>query len=152
MIESPFIVFLNTHGVILLVVFVFIYERYIARRKELAWHALFSALSAFVFSLILKELFLVPRPYMYGGYPSAGLSEFSSLPSVHAAVAFSLATSVTLHQKSIGVLLFTVAALLGVGRVLANVHYPLDIALGVLIGVLTSLIFNKIHIKFRKKA
>lgn len=152
MIESPLVVFLNTHGVFLLVAFVVLYEFYIARRREVALHALFSVITALVFSLVLKELFLVPRPYMYnGGYPVAGLSDFSSLPSVHAAVAFSLATSVTLHQKNIGILFFGIAALISIGRVLADVHYPVDIAVGVLIGVLVGLIFNQIHIKFRKK-
>lgn len=152
MIESPLVVMLNTHGVFLLVAFVVLYEFYIARRREIALHALVSAVAALVFSLVLKELFLVPRPYAFNGsYPRAGLSEFSSLPSVHAAIAFSLATSVTLHQRGVGILLFGIAALISVGRVVANVHYPADIAVGVLVGVLVGLIFNQIHLKLRRK-
>ncbi len=152
MINSPSVVFLNTHGIVLLVVFVVLYELFIARRREVAWHAVLSVVATVVFSIVLKELFLVPRPYLYeGSLPQAGLSYYSSLPSVHAAVAFCLATTVSLHQKSLGVFLFTIAALISVGRVLANVHYPVDIVLGMLIGVLTGIIFNQIHVKFRKK-
>ena len=151
MIESPLIVFANTHGVFIVLAFVVLYEYFVVRRREMALHALLSAVTAMVFGLVLKELFLVPRPFVYDGYPQAGLTGFSSLPSVHAAIAFSLATSVTLHQKSIGVFLFCVAALISLGRVLANVHYPADIAVGVLIGVLIGLIFNEVHIRVRKK-
>lgn len=152
MISLPLVVLLNTHGFILLVVFVILYELFVAREKEIALHVLFSVIAVFVFTLVLKELFLIPRPYMISGEdPMAGLAGFSSLPSVHAAVTFCLATTVILHQRLLGVFLFTMAALVSFGRVVANVHYPLDIAVGVLIGILTGIIFNEIHIRSRKK-
>lgn len=151
MIESPVIVIVNTYGILILVVFVILYEFFVARSMEVAWHVIFSVSAAVVFSVVLKELFLVPRPYLTeGGYPQAGLAYLSSLPSVHAVVSFCLATTVTLHRRPLGVFLFTVAALLSIGRVIANVHYPGDVIVGMLIGVLTGIIFNQIHIKLRK--
>jgi undecaprenyl-diphosphatase len=144
--------FLNTNGVFILVVFVVLYEIFVARKRELAAHVILSFVTVTIFSLIIKELFLVPRPYLSKGLEAgAGLAYYSSLPSIHAAVAFCLATTVTMHQKSLGVFLFTVAAIVSIGRVLALVHYPMDIVLGMLIGVLTGLIFNQIHINIRKK-
>jgi undecaprenyl-diphosphatase len=152
MIDSPPVVFFNTHGVLLLVAFVVLYEIFIARQKEVAWHALLSVAAAVIMALVLKELFLVPRPYLTtGGFPQAGLYFYSSLPSIHAAIAFALATTVTMHQRNLGVFLFTIATLFGIGRVLANVHYPFDIILGLFIGILTGVIFNQIHIRFRKR-
>jgi len=151
MIETPLLVFLNTHGVVVLVIFIFLYEVLIVKNTEVALHILLSTISVIVFSLVLKELFLVPRPFLADGTDAlAGLSYYSSLPSIHAGIAFALATTTTLHQKKLGVLLFTIAALISVGRVMAYVHYPIDIILGMLIGVLTGVIFNQIHIKFRK--
>jgi undecaprenyl-diphosphatase len=151
MISSQFVVISNTHGVFFLIAFVLLYEVLIVRKKEVALHAAFSTLAALVFSVILKELFLMPRPYLAeGGYPEAGLTSFSSLPSVHAAIAFCLATSVTLHQRKLGIFLFTMAVAISFGRVLANVHYPIDIIVGMLIGVLTGIIFNQIHIRVSK--
>ncbi len=153
MIDTPFLVFLNTHGVLLLVVFIFIYEFFLIKKKEVALHMLVSVFFAFLFSLVLKELFLIPRPYLATGEAAlAGLTYYSSLPSIHAAISFALATTVTLHQRLLGVMLFTVAALISLGRVMANVHYPADIAIGMLIGVLTGVIFNQIHVKLAKKA
>ena len=151
MIDSPIIGFLNTQGVLVLVVFVVLYEIFIVADREVAWHILVSVLATLVFTLVLKELFLVPRPYYTPGVVArAGMNGYSSLPSTHTAIAFVLATSVSLHQKTLGVLLFTIAALVGVGRVLANVHYPLDIVIGMFVGVLTGVIFNQIHLNHKK--
>lgn len=142
--------FFNTNGVFLLVFFVFLYELVVVHDIELAVHIVLSVVTVIVFSIVIKELFLVPRPFLSQGIdPGAGLTYYSSLPSIHAAVAFTLATTVTLHQKQLGVFLFTIAAVISVGRVLANVHYPMDVVLGMLIGVLTGLIFNQIHIKLK---
>ena len=152
MINSPIIVFLNTSGVLLLVLFVLLYEIFIVKNYEIAGHICLSVLAATIFSLILKELFLVPRPYMVDGKSAyAGLVQYSSLPSIHSAIAFVLATTVTLHQKKFGVFLFTMAAIIGVGRVAANVHYPLDITIGMLVGVLTGVILNEVHLYRKKK-
>jgi undecaprenyl-diphosphatase len=151
MLQAP-TVFLNTHGILVLVLFIIIYELFVVRDSEVAWHIIFSVLATLVFTIVLKELFLIPRPYYMPGVEAhAGLTQFSSFPSTHTAVAFVLATSVTLHQKTLGVFLFTMAALIGVGRVLANVHYPIDVILGMFIGVLTGVIFNQIHLNKRKK-
>lgn len=144
--------FFNTNGVFLLVAFVFLYELAVVRDVELAVHILLSVATVIVFSVVIKELFLVPRPFISQGIDAgAGLAYYSSLPSIHAAVAFALATTVTLHQKQLGVFLFTIAAIIGIGRVLAHVHYPMDVVLGMLIGVLTGMIFNQIHLKLKKK-
>lgn len=147
------ITFLNTHGIVLLVVFVLFYEFYVEKKTEVALHVLMSVIFVLIFTIILKELFSVPRPFLAEGEEAgAGLAHFSSLPSTHTAVAFVLATSVALHQKRLGVFLFTIASLIGIGRVMANVHYPIDIIVGLLIGVLTGVIFNQIHLTRKKRS
>lgn len=152
MIDNPLLVLLNTHGIFVVVLFVVLYEVFVSKNVEVALHVCLSVIAVLIFTVILKELFLVPRPYLVEGIdPSAGLTSFSSLPSTHTAVAFVLATTVTLHQKKLGVFLFTIASLTGIGRVMANVHYPLDIIVGILIGVLTGVIFNQIHLTRKKR-
>lgn len=152
MINQPIVTFLNTQGVVVLVVFVLLYEVFVVKKNEVALHALLSVVSVIVFTIVLKELFLIPRPYLVtGGAAYAGLSGYSSLPSTHTAIAFGLATSIALHQKRLGVFLFTIASLIGIGRVAAHVHYPMDIIIGILVGVLTAVIFNQIHISYKKR-
>ncbi len=144
MINSPLIVFLNTYGVVFLITFVILYEFILVDEKKLALNIIFSLITAFIFSLVLKELFVLPRPYLTnGGYPSAGVDGFSSLPSIHSALAFSLATSVIFQQKTLGVFLFGIAVLVGLGRILAGVHYPADVLVGMLIGVVVGVIINQ---------
>lgn len=151
MINSPFISLFNTHGVVFLVVIVIFYKFYIAKQPEAAYHALLSVISVMIFTVILKELFLIPRPYLVaGGTAYAGMAGFSSLPSTHTAIAFGLATSIATSDRRLGIILFFLAALIGIGRVLARVHYPLDIFVGAAVGVLTALIFNQIHISVKK--
>jgi len=101
----------------------------------------------------LKELFLIPRPFFESGVmPEAGLTHFSSMPSAHAAVAFALSTSVALHNRRFGIFLFTISSIIGIGRVAANVHYPVDIAFGILVGVLVGVFLDSVHFaKSRKK-
>lgn len=147
MIETHLVRVLNTYGVFALVALIVFYEISVARKYEVAIHIVLSVVFVLVFTVVLKELFLVPRPYLvYSIDPAAGLNHLSSLPSSHTAVAFVLATTVTLHQKRLGVFLFTLASLISIGRVMASVHYPVDIVIGILIGVLTGVIFNQIHL------
>lgn len=152
MINNPLIVFLNTQGVLIFIGSVLIYEFFILRKKEVTSHAVFAVVTVFIVSVLLKELYLVPRPFTHPGVASyAGLARLSSFPSLHAALAFGLATTVALHQRRFGIFLLVIAAMISVGRVAAYVHYPIDIAFGILIGVLVGLFFDRMHFRARRK-
>jgi undecaprenyl-diphosphatase len=69
----------------------------------------------------------------------------SSFPSVHAAVAFAIATSIWIHNKKLGVRFYILAFLVALGRVLSEVHYVHDVLVGAAIGILTSLVVKKLH-------
>ena len=59
----------------------------------------------------------------------------SSFPSNSAAAAFAVAAAVWGVNRGIGRALFAVAAIYGLARVYAGVHYPLDIMGGAVIGI-----------------
>lgn len=141
------IYFLNTHGVFVLFIVVTGWLWFFEKSKESARHVLLAGVLAGVVALLLKELFDVPRPYvMQGLLPLAGYSvRTSSLPSMHTALAFALATTVALHQRKAGIILLLIAALIGFGRIIARVHYPVDVAVGAVIGTATSLIIENFH-------
>ena len=69
----------------------------------------------------------------------------SSFPSGHAAAAFALAFAVWLHNKKIGVVFIILAVLVGLGRVLSNVHYSFDVFGGALLGVVVAYIIGRLH-------
>lgn len=148
--NNSIVFFANTFGVFLFVISVELYLVW-AQKKEVALHAALSVLIAGVTTIILKELFLTPRPFEVNNIdPLAGLAYLSSFPSSHTAVAFALATSVALHQTKLGIFLMMIAALVGIGRVAGSVHYPVDIAFGVLIGVTIALFWSEVHIRLQK--
>lgn len=60
----------------------------------------------------------------------------SSMPSAHAATAFTFAVLLSGIAGSASALFFTVAFLVGVSRVYLELHYPSDVISGSIIGIL----------------
>ena len=118
-------------------------------KKEQALHALFSTFLVFIICEMIKSLFPSLRPFQINGYAPLTLSipGSSSFPSVHAAVSSALATSIWLHNRKIGWGFTVMAILVSLGRVMSNVHGPLDITVGILLGIGTSLLIEKLHLK-----
>ena len=144
--SSPLIYFLNTNGVTVLVLFILVILFLDKRNREVFWHALLVLLVTFVVITLLKELFNIPRPYEISQTePLAGLTQFPSFPSGHTATAFAVSTIVALHRKRLGIFFLMLSTLIAVGRVAANVHYPIDVAFGMLVGVMIALFFENMH-------
>lgn len=108
-----------------------------SKNKKGAYLVFFAAIIAGVVSIALKELFGIPRPLTAS--PSAGLAVLPSFPSSHAAFAFASATVVAYHKRTVGLLFLSVAFVLGVGRVIADVHYPIDFVIGTVVGICIAL-------------
>ncbi len=93
-----------------------------------------------------KAAFSHPRPFIV-------FSEISplfihggtdSFPSGHATFFASLATSIFLYHKKAGYILFACALLVGLARIIAGVHFPLDIIAGYILGIVMAILFNRI--------
>lgn len=67
-----------------------------------------------------------------------------SFPSGHACFAFFIATMIYLKNKKTGIIFYFLASLVGIGRVLANVHYPIDILGGAILGITIGLGINQL--------
>jgi undecaprenyl-diphosphatase len=146
--NNPAIFVANTYGVFFFIIFIVGFVVVREHNKELALHTLFSVLTTTFFVILLKELFLTNRPFIVDSTnPLAGLAWLSSFPSLHAAIAFAAATTVALHYRRLGIFLLIIASLIGIGRVAADVHYPIDIAFGILIGVTISMFFENVHFR-----
>lgn len=77
----------------------------------------------------------------------------NAFPSDHALVAGVLAGIASLYNRGLGVLLWMLAVGVGAGRVMAGVHYPLDIVVGLVIGGLCAMVAHRIvHLYFRALA
>jgi undecaprenyl-diphosphatase len=101
-----------------------------------------STLVAWGLVLIVKKLFINPRPFIlypdiqtlfiYGGD--------DSFPSGHAAFYGALAVSIFAYHKKAGVFFAFGAVLIGVARIVAGVHFPLDILMGFIFGASVSVL------------
>lgn len=123
-------------------------------KKEQVIHALLASLVAWLITLLVKHFFPTIRPFVRNGGEVDVLIRPTSaaFPSTHAALAFSLAVTIFMHDKKVGWFYLIGALLIGMARVLANVHYPIDIFGGALIGTLVAVVVEKMHFaKLTKK-
>ena len=116
-------------------------------KKETVIHAVFSCALAYVVTDLIKNYFPVLRPFVFSELipttlyvPSDG-----SFPSTHTAVGFALAVTILKHDRKVGILYLIMAGLVGIARILAHVHYPIDIIAGALIGTIISRLTSSKH-------
>lgn len=86
--------------------------------------------------VLLKDLIASPRPYLvfenfislfpYGAY--------DSFPSGHAGLFGAIAGAIYVFHKKAGLIFFLGALLIGIARIIAGVHFPLDILAGLILG------------------
>ena len=60
-------------------------------------------------------------------------------------MAFALATTIWLHDRKVGWIYIIWALFVGLARILANVHYPIDIWGGAILGIVIAFSLEKIH-------
>ena len=86
---------------------------------------------------VLKALLSRERPYNI----LKNLNTFDiilkdySFPSGHTSASFAIATSIAFNMPKLSILVFLVALLIGISRIYLGVHYPTDVAAGIIVGV-----------------
>ena len=105
-----------------------------------------------ILEFLIKSAYFTPRPYMVNHLPTyvTFIPIDSSFPSGHTMTAFALSTLLFMHNKKLGIICFILSLLIGAGRVLANVHYPIDIISGLIVGVTIGLLCGKIKLYARR--
>lgn len=117
-------------------------------KKEIVIHAVFAALVAWIITEVIKNLVPSIRPFHLNGVDPLTLTtpQDGAFPSTHTAAAFAISVTVFLHDKKVGFLYLVMAGLVGLARILAFVHYPVDIAAGAIIGTIVSYLSEKKHL------
>jgi len=117
-------------------------------KKEQVIHALMACLIAWALVITIKYFYPTLRPFVVnGGDVDVIIPPFDgAFPSWHSAIAFALSVTVFMHDRKVGWWFLITAVVIGVSRVIANVHYPIDILGGVLIGTLVAVVIEKTHL------
>ena len=127
-----------------LVIFVLILC-FAGRRPDIVWALLITALLTALVTLGLKALFHAARPPALLALDTFHIigSAFkaSSFPSGHTLTAFAFAgvVSLLLRRPAITALLICAASLVGISRIVAGVHWPVDVLAGAMTGWLCAI-------------
>ena len=122
----------------------------VRRERKLAQRAVLAALLALAVSEVIKQFFYVPRPFVAGGFvPLVSQPSDGAFPSSHTAVLAALVLVVYSKFKRLGLVLAVTALLVGWGRVLGGVHYPVDVVGGVAVGWAASFLAQHLRVRFR---
>ncbi|MEK7526623.1 MAG: phosphatase PAP2 family protein [Patescibacteria group bacterium] len=117
-------------------------------KKEQALHALLASALSWIAAGMLKDLFHTPRPFLLNSLPTKVFMTpiDGAFPSAHAATAFAMATTIWLHDKKWGIAYLSMALLIGIARVVGNVHFPVDILGGAVLGSAVALTIERLHL------
>jgi undecaprenyl-diphosphatase len=110
------------------------------RKWKLACGSGFAAAAlAYAVAFTIHHAYARPRPYMSHtiSHPWSSTTD-ASFPSDHATVSFAIAFAVLSLDLPAGVVFLAIAAIIAVGRVFIGAHYPSDVAMGFVIGLLAA--------------
>ncbi len=149
LVDFLFIFFAKYLGYLLIIcLFIFLATNF-QRNKNIFVASLVSAFFArFALVELIRFFYQKPRPFVVQEVTQLISHEATaSLPSGHTAFFFALSIILFLHNKKLGSIFLAASLLIGLSRVAAGVHWPLDIITGILIGLLSGLIIWSLYKK-----
>ncbi len=94
-----------------------------------------------------------PRPFVVKHiHPLIAHVADNGFPSDHALLTMAIASIIFTFNKKLGIVLFSIASIVGIARVLANIHHPIDIVGSATIAIVVTVIvlfFKSRPIKLR---
>jgi undecaprenyl-diphosphatase len=102
-----------------------------------------------VIVIAVKVFVGFPRPFtvLTNLHVLVSLPTDFSFPSGHSALTMALATGVYCYNKKLGALLFAFAFAVGMARIYVGVHYPLDVAVGFILGFFIPKLIHHFFVK-----
>jgi undecaprenyl-diphosphatase len=115
------------------------------------FHVLLGILIAWGTSYLMKISFAAPRPFLYfiDFVPLFPYGGYDSFPSGHATLFSAIAVSLYFYHKKIGIFFGLMALLIGISRIIAGVHFPIDIIAGWILGIIIPWLIH--FYSYRKK-
>ena len=122
----------------------YLFKNWRERFYYFAFAALTLILARGLFTEVIRLIYYRPRPFLILDFtPLISAVDKGSFPSGHAAFYFALAIAFFGINKKIGWWFLVGASLVGMGRILVGVHWPLDIIAGALVAVISAFLVAK---------
>lgn len=109
---------------------------------------LIAALFGYLVKIVINLIDVRPRPFeIHDVRLLVTKLTDGSFPSIHTLISFVIAFGVYSYNKKLGAYFMVTAGLVGLSRVYAGVHYPLDILGGAILAWLSFCLVGKINFK-----
>lgn len=120
------------------------------RRLKIFIVTLLTVLIAFQLAAVIHVVYPEPRPQLtkINVNPVIYLADTASFPSEHTTLAFLLATLFWCivkrrgYSKKLGIAYLALAAIIAVSRIVAGVHWPIDVLAGIIVGITIGYLSN----------
>ncbi|MBE5099162.1 undecaprenyl-diphosphatase [Priestia aryabhattai] len=114
-------------------------------QRKVTVYAVISSTFTLLINMLIKYFYFKPRPFMKRRVGILIPSKMNStFLSKHTLLATAVSTSIFLHERVIGAVMWGVSLLTGFSRIWVGHHYPSDIIRSLFIGSLTSIIVEKV--------
>ncbi len=138
---TALIVFVAKYLIALPVIVAFGYLFITNRKRDYLTYAVIVLIVSYAFGFVAGQLYNNPLPFVVENVaPLIAHAANNGFPSDHVLLASALAGIITTFNLPLGIFLWLIALLIGIGRVLALVHYPIDIIASLLIAALSALL------------
>ncbi|MFE4094338.1 undecaprenyl-diphosphatase [Priestia sp. YIM B13545] len=114
-------------------------------QRKVTVYAVISATFTLLTNVLIQCFYFKPRPFMKRRVGILIPSKMNSaFLSKHTLLATAVSTSILLHERVIGAVMWGVSLLTGFSRIWVGHHYPSDIIRSLFVGSLTSIIVEKV--------
>lgn len=129
--------------IIAIIATVFVFNLEALKRKSIIKLLVISSVVGLVMDKILNYFISSPRPFVVNGtVPSFAHLANNGFPSEHTLAAILIAAVIFVYNRKLGILLGVLGTVIGISRVLAKVHNPIDILGGFVVAVFAVFLGN----------
>jgi undecaprenyl-diphosphatase len=127
------------------VVYIFLQPR--EKQKRVLLLAIITLPIAYIVAKIGSVLYFDPRPFVVGNFaPLVPHIADNGFPSDHTLLTSAIASVVYPYSRRIGIILWILALAVGISRIAAGIHHPIDIIGSIVISiVVTSIVYRFIN-------